>query len=75
MNKEEYILLWSKCLEILRDNLDAEQFKAWFEPIVFVGFEDNKLTLKVPSQFFVQQIEQNYFSLLVLHSAGCLGKG
>lgn len=75
MNKEEYILLWSKCLEILRDNLDAEQFKAWFEPIVFVGFEDNKLTLKVPSQFFVQQIEQNYFSLFSATLRRVFGQG
>ncbi len=55
--------MWSKCLEILRDNLSAEQFNAWFEPIVASSFEDNKLTLKLPSQFFVQQIEQNFFDL------------
>lgn len=63
MNKDQNILLWNKCLAILRDNLDAEQFNAWFEPIVAVEFVDNKLTLKLPSQFFVQQIEQRFFSL------------
>ena len=63
MNKDQNILLWNKCLEILRDNLDTEQFKAWFEPLVAVEFVDNKLTLKLPSQFFVQQIEQRYFQL------------
>ena len=63
MNKEQNILLWNKCLEILRDNLEPEQFNAWFEPIVVVSFVDNKLTLRLPSQFFVQQIEQNFFNL------------
>ena len=63
MNKEQNILLWDKCLEILRDNLDAEQFDAWFAPIVAVDFKDEKLTLKLPSQFFVQQIEQNFYDL------------
>lgn len=63
MNKEQNILLWDKCLEILRDNLDAEQFDAWFAPIVAVDFKDDKLTLKLPSQFFVQQIEQNFYDL------------
>ena len=63
MNKEQTITMWNKCLDILRDNLSAEQFKAWFEPIVAVSFEDNKLTLKLPSQFFVQQIEQNFYEL------------
>jgi len=55
--------LWNKCLEILRDNIDAEQFNAWFDPIVAVSFVDNKLTLKLPSQYYVQQIEDNYFNL------------
>ena len=63
MNKDENILMWSKCLDILRDNLSTEQFNAWFEPIVAVSYEDNKLTLKLPSQFFVQQIEQQYYDL------------
>jgi len=63
MNKEQNILLWKKCLEILRDNLSAEQYDAWFMPIVAVSFEDNKLTLKLPSQFFVEKIEQNYYQL------------
>jgi chromosomal replication initiator protein len=60
---EDKIIMWNKCLEILRDNLSAEQFKAWFEPIVASSFVDNKLTLKLPSQYFVQQIEQNFFDL------------
>jgi len=63
MNESKNILLWNKCLEILRDNIDAEQFNAWFDPIVAVSFVDNKLTLKLPSQYYVQQIEDNYFNL------------
>ena len=55
--------MWSKCQSILRDNLSAEQYNVWFEPIVVVSFENSELTLKLPSQFFVQQIEQNYFDL------------
>ena len=64
MNKEQNILLWSKCLEIFRDNLDTEQFNAWFEPIVAESFVDNVLTLRVPSQYFVQHIEKNFINLL-----------
>jgi chromosomal replication initiator protein len=63
MNEEQNIQLWNKCLAILRDNLDAEQFKAWFEPIVASEYVDNKLTLRLPSQYFVQQIEQHYIQL------------
>ena len=45
--------MWSKCLDIIRDNILPEQFAAWFEPIVPVSFNDNTLTLRVPSQYFV----------------------
>ena len=63
MDKEKNIQLWNKCLEILKDNLNPEQFKAWFEPIVAVSFENNELKLRLPSLFFVQQIEQRFFGL------------
>ena len=39
--------LWEECRTILRDNLPAEQFRAWFEPIASLGFEDGKLTQPV----------------------------
>lgn len=61
---KSYIEMWNKCLEIFRDNLDAEQYNAWFAPIVALSFVDNKLTLKLPSQYFVEHIEQNYINLV-----------
>ena len=61
--------MWDKCLDIIRDNIQPEQFNAWFEPIVPVSFKDNTLTLRVPSQFFVEMLEENYCTLL-LHTFG-----
>lgn len=55
---------WNKCLEMIKANLTAEQFNAWFSPIVALGYENNSLTLKVPSQFFVERIEEQYLHLL-----------
>lgn len=60
----QHIDKWSKCLEIFRDNLPAEQFDAWFAPIVASNYVGNKLTLRVPSQFFIEQIEERYYNLL-----------
>ncbi len=56
--------LWDDCLAIIKDNLPAEQFNAWFSPIVAISFEDNKLILKVPTQFFIDYIEETYPALL-----------
>ena len=46
---------WNLCFAAIKANMHAEQFNAWFAPIVAVDFdqENNRVTLKVPSQFFV----------------------
>lgn len=63
--QENHRHLWDKCCAILRDNIPAEQFSAWFEPLVSSGFEDNRLTLVVPSAYYKEHIESNYLKLLV----------
>ena len=46
--------------------MPAEQFNAWFAPIVAddLDQENNRVTLKVPSKFFVEQIEGRYINVL-----------
>ncbi len=62
-----HLQLWEECRKILRDNLSEEQFSAWFEPIVSLGFDEaaGKLTLAVPSPFFLEFIEANYLPILM----------
>lgn len=55
-----HIEQWNKCLQYLKDNLSTEQYNAWFAPISVVDFKDGALTLRVPSQFFIEQIEERY---------------
>ena len=57
---------WNRCLDVIKANLPAEQFNAWFAPIVAVDYdqENNRVTLKAPSQFFVEKIEGRYISIL-----------
>ncbi len=56
--------LWAKCLEIIHDNINEASFNTWFEPIVPLKYEDNIFVLQVPSQFFVEYIEDKYIDLL-----------
>lgn len=58
------VAYWAKCLNIIKDNVDKQAFKSWFEPIKAYTWEPNKLTVLVPSQFFYEWIETHYFSLL-----------
>lgn len=57
---------WNRCLDVIKANLPAEQFDVWFAPIVAVDFDqdNNRVTLKAPSKFFVEKIEERYLGLL-----------
>ena len=52
--------LWLKALEKLRFKIDDKNYKTWFTQTKFVSFEDNKLVVEVPSQFFLSWITSNY---------------
>ena len=59
---------WNRCLDVIKANLPAEQYNAWFAPIVAVDYdpESNRVTLKAPSQFFVEKLEGQYINILKL---------
>jgi chromosomal replication initiator protein len=59
-----YQQIWNNCLQVFKDNLSCETYRAFFEPIKPVGVKQNVLTLEVPSQFFVEYIEEHFFTLL-----------
>lgn len=63
MNKT-HVELWQDCLRIIADNLNKEQYKAWFEPIVPLSYENDEVTISVPSAFFKEHIENHYLHLL-----------
>ena len=57
---------WNRCLAVIKANLPAEQYDVWFAPIDAVDYdqENNRVMLKVPSKFFVEQIEGRFINLL-----------
>ena len=61
----DHTRLWEECLRIIRDNIRPEQYDAWFRPVTSLKYEDGKLTLAVPSAFFVEHIENTYLPILV----------
>jgi len=56
--------LWQQCLQLIRDNVPAQAFKTWFEPLKPLRWENNTLTVQVPSQFFCEWLEEHYYGLL-----------
>lgn len=60
----ESVNKWAQCLEIIKDNIGEQQFECWFAPIQVLKFEDNVLTLSVPTIFFCEYLEEHYLDLI-----------
>ena len=60
----DHVKTWTSCLALIKDNITAQAFKTWFEPIVPVKIENNILTIQVPSHFFYEWLEEHYITLL-----------
>ncbi|WP_416439186.1 chromosomal replication initiator protein DnaA [Phnomibacter sp. MR] len=67
-------IVWQNCLEIIKDIVDWQHFKTWFEPITPVSIKNKVLTIQVPSQFFYEYIEEHYVNLLAKTLKRELGK-
>ncbi len=72
---ENYVQVWERCLTIIKDIIDWQPFKTWFEPIKPVKLKENVLTIQVPSQFFYEYLEEHYVGLIGKALKRELGKG
>ena len=56
--------VWNECLIFIKDNIQPQAFKTWFEPIKPVKLTENALSIQVPSKFFYEWLEEHYVKLL-----------
>lgn len=55
---------WTKCLEFIRSNIGEERFVTWFGNAEAVDFKDNCLVVNVPSKFYVDKFEDEFYNVL-----------
>ncbi len=75
--KMDHSEVWENCLKIIKDNINYQSFKTWFEPIKPLKLETSVLTIQVPSQFFYEWLEEHYINLLkktIKHELGSAGQ-
>ncbi|HMS65026.1 MAG TPA: chromosomal replication initiator protein DnaA [Ignavibacteria bacterium] len=58
------VSLWNKFIELLSDSLKPSEINTWFSVIIPKSFENNVLTLKVPSEDYYSLIETRYNSAI-----------
>ena len=56
--------VWQNCLSFIKDNIQPQAYKTWFDPIEAVKLSDNALSIQVPSKFFYEWLEEHYVKLL-----------
>ncbi|MGS2761141.1 chromosomal replication initiator protein DnaA [Sinomicrobium sp. M5D2P9] len=56
--------VWDNCLSFIKDNIQPQAYKTWFDPIKAVKLTDNALSIQVPSKFFYEWLEEHYVKLL-----------
>ncbi len=66
--------IWNNCLKIIKDIVEWQHFKTWFEPIKAIELKGNVLLIQVPSQFFYEYLEEHYVTLLAKILKRELGK-
>ena len=56
--------IWNNCLVFIKDNIQQQAFKTWFEPIIPLKITENSLSIQVPSKFFYEWLEEHYVKIL-----------
>src|SRR5690554_6060085 len=66
--------VWKNCLEFIKDNIQPQAYKTWFEPIIAVKLTDKSLSIQVFSKFFYEWLEEHYVNILKLALTKELGE-
>ena len=66
-------VVWNNCLSFIKDNIQPQAYKTWFEPIIPVKLTDDVLSIQVPSKFFYEWLEEHYVKILRLALTKQLG--
>ena len=56
--------VWQNCISFIKDNIQPQAYKTWFDPIEAVKLSDNALSIQVPSKFFYEWLEEHYVKIL-----------
>ena len=62
--KEDYKIMWAKVMEIITDNLGEQRANTWFGVAEPLSYIDNRLLLKLPSEFFAEKYENEFYNIL-----------
>ena len=55
---------WTRCRDFIRDNIGQTRFETWFGPTRALSYADNVLTLEVPTHFYFEKYEDEFYGVI-----------
>ncbi len=72
--KKDYLGAWDRCMDVIKEHVNTQTLRTWFDPIKAVKLEGDILTIEVPNQFFYEWLEENFLNVLRQAIGQVLGK-
>lgn len=72
---EDYKKTWQRCAEKIRSNLGDERFNIWFSKVKAIDYTDNKLVLEVPTQYYKEKFEDDFYNIITWAIRSEFGEG
>jgi chromosomal replication initiator protein len=66
--------LWEQALQKIQSNLSSQTYEAWFRSLGPLEFDGSTLVLEVPSQFYVDWLDQHYRGLIARRRCRAIGR-
>ncbi len=56
--------IWDRCLELIREKIDGQNFRTWFDSSEGIPTDSDLLAVKVKDEFAVTWLKQHYLSFI-----------
>lgn len=72
---ENYSKQWEESLKFIKDNVGESRFNTWFAIARLESFVNNTLTIKLPSSFYFEKYEDDFYNVIRAAITKNFGKG
>lgn len=74
MIESNHVVLWNRCLEVIKDNVPETTYNTWFAPIVPLKYEDKTLIVQSRASFSMKYWKRNSWICCERHCTKLLAK-
>lgn len=58
---------WEQTLDTIKTELTPHVYNTWLKPLQYKSFQQNKLCIEVPNQFYKDKVQQNFSKIILDH--------